>query len=116
MNTAQGQAPVLGKIIGENLAQFSLHTNKISPDHKESVQFSKFQDRSSLEKILFFSCEKCSGPLIPISECKICHKTSFRKCRRCGSKTTSGNHTSCECLVNYSNQIVKDSSLNQEES
>jgi hypothetical protein len=99
MNTIQGQAPGDGSILKKDSALLVLPVTNILPDHNESNKKFKFPDRSRLAKMVFFSCEKCSGPLIPISSCEVCQKTSFRKCLKCGWKIISGSHDSCECLI-----------------
>ena len=100
MNTSQGYALVEGiGFFREDSTQQMLPTN--FPGHIKSDQKNKVPHKSILAKMVFFSCEKCCGPLIPVSDCKVCQKTSFRRCVKCGWKITSGNHDSCECLIEF---------------
>ena len=64
-------------------------------------------DRSILGKNIFFFCENCSGPLVPISKCEVCNKTSIRKCTKCDLEIIYENHTSCNYLILLKNMRLK---------
>ena len=55
-------------------------------------------ERSTLARNILFACEDCDGPMVPISHCIICKKTSHRRCVKCASKVRLDIHKSCECL------------------
>ena len=56
-------------------------------------------ERSTLARSILFACEDCDGPMVPISHCIICKKTSHRRCVKCASKIRLDIHKSCECLA-----------------
>jgi len=58
-------------------------------------------DERNLSSALLFGCEKCTGPLIPISECLVCKRTIFRRCIKCDLVKKTGNHENCFLALNY---------------
>ena len=65
------------------------------------IDSDSFIDERTLTSALLFACEKCDGPLIPISGCLVCKKTVFRKCIKCDLIKKVGNHDNCFLLLSY---------------
>ena len=85
------------------------HIPKISEPSPAIDQTEKIPRANSvfLSKRLFYACTDCEGPLVPISCCTFCKKTSIRKCTKCNQTWNIKNHESCKSLLSFARIIFQ---------
>ncbi|MHA7646893.1 hypothetical protein [Nitrosopumilus sp. S4] len=64
-------------------------------------------DKEDLSREIFYACGICEGPLVPVSSCAFCKRTSLRRCNRCNRIKDMQVHESCKILVNFGWTIAK---------
>lgn len=108
MNKSQGSVPVEGSLFQMEKSNKNSTTNsQFFPDQSELVFLKDSKDRNSLAKSILFSCQHCSGPLVPIAECQVCKKPSIRQCVKCSLEIFSGKHDVCKNLIIYAKFSTK---------
>lgn len=55
---------------------------------------------------IFYSCTTCQGPLIPVSNCIFCKRSTMRKCTDCGALKKFSSHDSCKTLLSFGKIIA----------
>ncbi|NNL57955.1 MAG: hypothetical protein HKP31_00525 [Nitrosopumilus sp.] len=58
-------------------------------------------------KNIFYACGICEGPLVPVSSCAFCKRTSLRRCNKCKRVKDIQTHESCKILVCFGWEIAK---------
>ncbi len=58
-------------------------------------------DEENISKSIFYACTVCEGPLVPVSSCTFCKRTSLRKCTKCDKIKDMAFHESCKILVSF---------------
>ncbi|MCV0392583.1 MAG: hypothetical protein K5790_04720 [Nitrosopumilus sp.] len=64
-------------------------------------------DKEDISREIFYACGICEGPLVPVSSCTFCKRTSLRRCNRCNRIKDMKVHESCKILVNFGWAIAK---------
>ena len=75
--------------------------NQNNPNFKSSL------DKEDLSREIFYACGICEGPLVPVSSCTFCKRTSLRRCNKCNRIKDMKVHESCKILVNFGWAIAK---------
>jgi hypothetical protein len=66
-----------------------------------------FDGGNYLSKNIFYACLSCDGPLVPISLCVFCKRTSLRKCIKCSKAKEIQSHESCKILIAFGSVIAQ---------
>ena len=82
-----------------------IEESSLFPAQTKKTPFTDY--RSNLSKSLFYACSICEGPLVPVSYCTFCKKTSLRVCTRCNCTRDIQNHDSCKSLLSFAGIIFK---------
>lgn len=64
-------------------------------------------DKEDLSKNIFYACGICEGPLVPVSSCAFCKRTSLRRCNKCNRIKDMQTHEPCKILVSFGWVIAK---------
>ena len=78
-----------------------------TPDHQK--EFANFHDETSLSKKIFYECNACEGPLVPVSTCTFCKKATVRRCVKCNAINNENKHDTCQNLVSYASLVSQKS-------
>ena len=104
MNTLRRKIPIQTFLIDEQ------ETAPRTPD--QTIVCANFNDGNNLSKNIFFACDICEGPLVPITICIVCKKAEMRRCTRCLFLRNTYSHDACKCLIAVGSKISKKYSMN----
>lgn len=87
--------------------------SKSAGDNSLSLVRPKFNDGNDFSKSLFYACDICEGPLVPVSICTICKKATLRGCIKCDTVKNMHSHEACKSLASFVRTISKNYTGNE---
>ena len=98
MNTLRGISSIKTPLI---------EGSKSAVTRSQSLVCANFNDGNDLSKNIFYACDICEGPLVPVSICTICKKATLRSCTKCDVIRNIHSHEACKNLASFASTVSK---------
>ena len=99
-----------GQTSTTNLKNSLVLKDHLVHSHHNKAGFDNFEgsdNENDLSKGIFYICKNCEGPMIPISTCIFCKRTTLRRCTGCDKIRDIKSHDSCKILISFGNAVVQ---------
>ena len=75
--------------------------------HNHITELMNSNDEADLSRSIFYACNVCEGPLIPIANCVFCKRASVRTCAACNGIREIQHHEPCKILVSFASAVLQ---------